>query len=78
MSEDWPMLTNISSVPREATHIVTGYDAFGRVLVQTWHTSTGSMQIEVSAWRSRLRKGTAAMVEVMHLNETPKRVEVIR
>lgn len=43
---------------------VTGYNDRGDVLMQTWHTSKGSAQIEVQGWVSRLRKGTAHRVVV--------------
>lgn len=47
---------------------VTGFGAHGSILVQTWHTSVGSAQIEVSVWKDRIRKvGDAAVrCEIIH------------
>lgn len=43
---------------------VTGHDEHDNVLLQTWHTSEFSARVEVQAWVSRLRKGTAHRVIV--------------
>lgn len=47
---------------------VTGLGAHGSILVQTWHTSIGSAQIEVSVWKDRMRKrgDPAVACEIIH------------
>jgi hypothetical protein len=59
-----------SSPPHHATHMVTGYDAQGRILVQTWHVGESSMQMEWDVWRERIdRPGDrAARVEMWRLD----------
>lgn len=78
MSDDWPMVDGPVAAPQNTVAYVTGFNHAGQIMVQTWHASVGSWQIEVEVWKDRMRKGEVSRIEIMHVAEQPARTEVIR
>lgn len=48
----------------------------GHLLLETWHDSVPSKDMEVAAWRTRMRRGEVGRIEVDD-HEYPQRSEVI-
>lgn len=56
--------------PRDAHWEVKGYGRMGVLLLHTWHTSEASKNVEVEAWRARIRRGEATRCEVLSFGKT--------
>jgi hypothetical protein len=56
-------------IPRDATHLVRGYNHQGKLLVETWHRGDGSKDVEVQVWKSRRdSRGDVGRIEVVDLS----------
>lgn len=51
-------------VPENATHVVTGFNRQGQLLVQTWHIGHSSAQMEWDVWKTRINRPGDEAAEV--------------
>lgn len=56
---------------------ILAFDGLGKLLHHTWHTSPGSVHVELAAYKARMARGEIGRVEIVDMEDaTVERVVV--